>query len=120
MIAITLLFQYSLISNYVQGADIKVEYYVSTLTQSSGFWNSTASFTNLVYGRFYNMLSITVLPTIYSNILNMDITWVFKIVYPLIFALVPLALYLLWRGKFGAYSGFPFRFSLYEPTYVLR
>jgi uncharacterized membrane protein len=106
VIAITLLFQYSLMSNYVQGFDIKGEYYVATLTQSAGLWNATAFFTNLQLGRFYGMLSITILPTIYSNILNMDITWVFKIVYPLIFALVPLALYLLWRGKFGAVVAF--------------
>ncbi len=52
------------------------------------------------------MLSVTILPTIYSNILNMNITWVFKIVYPLIFAFVPLALYLLWRGKFGVAVAF--------------
>ena len=105
-IALTLLFHYTLISNYIQGADIKVEYYLATLTQSQGFWNATASFTNLQFGRFDSLLSITILPTIYSNILNMNITWVFKIVYPLIFALVPLALYLLWRGKFGASVAF--------------
>ena len=52
------------------------------------------------------MLSVTILPTIYSSILNMNITWIFKIVYPLIFALVPAALYLLWRGKFGAAVAF--------------
>ena len=106
VIAITLLFHYSLISNYVQGWDIKWERYVATSTQGAGFWNSTTSFANLVFGRFYDSLSITVLPTIYSNILNMDVTWVFKIVYPLIFALVPLALYLLWRGKFGVAMAF--------------
>ena len=106
VIAITLLFQFSLISNYVQGADIKIEYYLATLTQSNGFWNATASFTDLGFGRYDSMLSITILPTIYSNILNMNITWVFKIVYPLICALVPLALYLLWRGKFGVTVAF--------------
>ena len=52
------------------------------------------------------MLSVTILPTIYSNILNMNITWVFKIIYPLIFAFVPLALYLIWRGKFGVTVAF--------------
>ena len=106
LIAITLLFQFSLISNYVQGYDIKTENYVATLTQSSGYWNSSASFSSAVYGRFYSMLSITVLPTVYANILNMDPTWVFKIIYPLIFALVPIALYFLWRNKLGASVAF--------------
>jgi uncharacterized membrane protein len=106
LIAITLLFQFTLISNYVQGFDIKNENYIATLTQSSGYWNSSASFSSDVYGRFYSMLSITVLPTVYANILNMDPTWVFKIIYPLIFALVPLALYFLWRNKLGTTVAF--------------
>jgi uncharacterized membrane protein len=106
IIAITLLFEWTLISNYVQGYDIKLEYYVATLTQGNGFWNAAASFSVVNFGRFYSMLSITVLPTIYSNILNVNIGWVFKIVYPLIFALVPLALYLLWREKFGVTTAF--------------
>jgi uncharacterized membrane protein len=100
-IAVTLLFQLSLTSNYIQGFDIKIEYYTATLTQNTGFWNYAASFTDLTSGRMYSMISVTILPTVYSNILNMNLTWVFKIIYPLIFALVPLALYLLWRGKFG-------------------
>ncbi len=106
LLAITLLSQYSLISNYVQGFDIKVEYYVASLTKDTGFWNSSASFTDVGLGRFYSMLSVTILPKIYSNILNMDLTWIFKIVYPLFFAVVPMALYLLWRGKFGVTVAF--------------
>jgi uncharacterized membrane protein len=106
VIAVTLLFHQSLISNYVQGNDIKGEYYLASLTQNAGFWNSSASFSESAFNTYYSMLSVTILPTMYSNILNMDITWVFKIVYPLIFALVPLALYLLWREKFGVSVAF--------------
>jgi uncharacterized membrane protein len=102
LISITLLFQYSLASNYIQGFDIKDEYYISTLTQNSGYWNGTASFTELQFGRFSSMLSVTILPVVYSNILHIDISWIFKIFYPLIFALVPIGLYLLWREKFSA------------------
>ena len=47
------------------------------------------------------MLSITVLPTVYSNMLGMDPTWVYKIIYPLIFALVPVGLYALWQPYIG-------------------
>jgi uncharacterized membrane protein len=116
VIAITLLFQYSLTSNYIQGFDIKVEYYVSTLTQNAGFWNSSASFIETGFGRFYSMLSVTILPTAYSNVLNLNITWVFKIIYPLIFALVPLALFSLWRGKFGVAVAFPSVFLFMSQT----
>jgi uncharacterized membrane protein len=47
------------------------------------------------------MLSITILPTFYSNMLGLDPTWVYKIIYPLIFALVPVGLYLLWQPYIG-------------------
>lgn len=102
-IALTLIFQFTLASNQPYGfADINIEYYVSKLTQNSGYWNSTVHFTDPVYGTYYDMLSLTILPIVYSNVLKIEITWVFKIVYPLIFAFVPLALYFIWREKFGA------------------
>ncbi len=100
-IAISLLFHYSLISSYINGLDIHIEYHLFTLTQKNGYWNSTAYFTDPAYGTYNTMLSITVLPTIYSNVLNMEATWVLKIIFPIIFAFVPLALYLLWREKLG-------------------
>jgi uncharacterized membrane protein len=127
IISITLLFHSSLISNYVQGVDIKIEYYIATLTQNSGFWNSSISFTDTGLASYYSMLSVSIIPTIYSNILNMDITCVFKIIYPLIFALVPLALYLIWREKFGVSIAFISSFLLmsqstfyFEMTYLAR
>jgi uncharacterized membrane protein len=52
------------------------------------------------------MLSITVLPTAYYDILNLSPTWVLKIVYPLILALVPLGLYQLYKSRFGVKVGF--------------
>ncbi len=52
------------------------------------------------------MLSITILPTVYSNMLGLDPTWVFKIIYPLIFALVPIGLYVLWQPYIGKKLGF--------------
>ncbi len=115
-IALALLFQYSLTTNYIQGFDIKVEYYVATLTQGSGSWNINSYFTNAGFGRFYSMLSITVLPTIYSNVLGMSLTWVFKIVYPVIFTIVPVALYVFWRGKFGTVVAFLSAFLFMSQT----
>jgi uncharacterized membrane protein len=41
-------------------------------------------------------LSVTVLPTIYSNIMGLDATWIIKIVYPLLASFVPLGLYQLY------------------------
>ncbi len=115
IIAITLLFQTTLLSNYIQpyGSDSANELYVATTTQLFSHWNPIFSVaSSLVYGRYNAMLSVTVLPTVYSNMLGMPITWVFKIIYPLIFALVPLGLYLLWKPyigqKFAFFSAFLF------------
>lgn len=102
VIAVALLFQWSLVSQYVQGYDIKLENYVFGLTQQAGHWNVNAFFTDLSVEKFYSALSVTLLPTIYSNVLSLDGSIVFKVIYPLIFAFVPLALYLIWREKLGA------------------
>ncbi|MGE5554717.1 MAG: DUF2206 domain-containing protein [Methanocella sp.] len=109
MIALALLLHVSLMSNYIlpYGGDSPVEMYVFQNTQQSGYWNSTFAFiSDEAYGRYNAMLSITVLPTIYSNMLSIDPTWVYKVIYPLIFALVPVGLYLLWQPYIGKKLGF--------------
>lgn len=100
MISIALLFHRSLISNYIYGADIHVEYYIFKLTENASRWSSTVpSTTDPLYNTLNAMLSITVLPSIYSTILNIRGTWILKILYPLIFSFVPLGLYHLYRTR---------------------
>jgi uncharacterized membrane protein len=104
MIGLALLFHVSLISNYIlpYGGDSPAEFYVFRSTQLSGYWAPIFNFpTDLALGRFHAMLSVTVLPTIYSNVLGMDPTWVYKVVFPIIFAFVPVGLYLLWQPYIG-------------------
>ena len=94
-ISISLLLHTSLFSSSLQGGDIFGEYAVFKLTLADMFWDPAAM------GRVSAMLSVTVLPTIYSLLLNLDPTWVFKIVYPLIFAFVPLSLYQMFKSRMG-------------------
>lgn len=115
MIAIALLLQTSLISNYIQpgGSDSANELYVAATTQIASHWNPVfPNAADLTFGRYNAMLSITILPTMYSNMLGMSLTWVDKVVDPLIFALVPLGLYLLWQPyigkKFAFFAAFLF------------
>lgn len=115
MIAISLLFHSSLISSYVQpqGSDVPLEYFVFKITQGNARWSSANLYVGDVgYGRINAMLSVTILPTIYSSLLNMDPTWVFKILFPLIFSFVPLGLYKVWQTyvgrKYAAMSAFLF------------
>lgn len=102
LIAIALLFHSTLISNYIYGSDIHTEYYSFKLTQNNAYWHSAAYFPDPRFGRFNTMLSITILPTIYSNLLNLDGTWVYKICFPLIFSFVALGLYKMWRIGFNS------------------
>jgi len=103
MIALALLFQVSYVSNYIlpYGGDAPAEFYVFRTTQLASHWTPVFIPADQVLGRYNAMLSITVLPTVYSNMLGMDPTWTFKIIYPLIFALVPVALYVLWQPYIG-------------------
>ncbi len=86
-IAVSLLFHTSLISPYLTGWDIHGEYYFHRLVVDNAYWNP------VIENNLNAMLSIVILPTVYSYFLKMDGVWVFKIIYPIIFSLVPLGLY---------------------------
>ncbi len=87
VISISLLYHRSLISTYLWGYDIHIEYYLANLVKINSFWDSGISHN-------YNaMLSVTMLGPVFSSICNLSIIWVFKIIYPLLFSLVPLGLY---------------------------
>lgn len=84
VIAISLLFQNSLVSNYISGFDIQREYFVA---------NSVFTNFNLIdvgYPELKAILSVTILPTIFANVLNLNLIWVFKIIYPLLLTFDPI------------------------------
>lgn len=92
-IALALLLHVSLFSNYIHGGDIFGEYASFKLTSSNSYWDPAFS------SRVYSMLSVTILPTIYFTILGLEGTWILKIVYPMIFALVPVGLFQLFKFR---------------------
>jgi len=98
VIAISLLYHSLLISNYIVsfGSDVTTELFVFKNVQNNAYWGPTKFFP-----RQSSMLSITILPTLYSNLLNVDPTWTFKILFPLIFSFVPVGLYQVWRKYIG-------------------
>ena len=93
IIAISLLYHRSLISMYIWGWDIHYELYLTNLVKMNSIWDPT------MQGGCNAMLSLVMLAPIYSIISNMGITWVFKIIYPLLFALVPLGLYRVFQKQ---------------------
>ena len=89
MMALALLYQTTFISDYLVGSDIHIEYYLGNLVVENGYWDVIISGA----GAVNSCLSIVMLAPVYSLFLNMDIIWLFKIVYPFLFALMPLALF---------------------------
>jgi uncharacterized membrane protein len=123
IISIALLYHNSLISNYliVFGSDVPVEHFVFKVTKDNAYWASTNPYPwDLTYGRINAMLSVTILPTIFSVLLGLDTTWTFKLLYPIFFSFVPLGLYEAWRKYFGDRSAFisAFFFMAQETFYT--
>lgn len=93
VISLSLLYHHSLITLYIVCGDVLVEYHDYMMVALDGYWNLTISEgTN-------SMLSVTILPAIYSSLLNMDGAWLFKAFYPFIFSFVPLGLYHVYRKQ---------------------
>jgi uncharacterized membrane protein len=91
MMGMALMYQTTLISSNLVGSDIHTEYYLGKLVVENGHWDVTLPYT------VNSCLSIVMLAPIYSLLLNMDIVWLFKAVYPLFFCLAPLALFHVFR-----------------------
>jgi uncharacterized membrane protein len=92
-IAFSLILHVSLISPYLIGYDVHGEYHFASLTALNSRWDRT-----LQDPLGYNgMLSITILPVMCSIVLGIDLNEIFKSMYPLLYSLVPLVLYLAYR-----------------------
>lgn len=93
IISISLLYHGWLISSYIWGTDIHAEYFFSNLVMINSYWDFTLP-------SYYNgMLSICMIAPIYSIILKLDLTWVFKVIYPFLFSMVPLGLYVAFKKQ---------------------
>ena len=89
-IAIACLFTTSLRSWYITGHDIVREYYVFTLTNTHHIWNMA------FYQDAYNAcLSITILPTILTNLLEIQGIYVYKVIFQILFATTPVLVFFI-------------------------
>jgi uncharacterized membrane protein len=101
MIALALLFHHTFISFHLcGGSDHGWEYYFHLLVVKNSLWDST------IKKNLNAMLSVVMLPTIYSKLLNMDGMWVKKIIYTLIFTMVPLTLYQIYHRQINDKTAF--------------
>jgi uncharacterized membrane protein len=91
-LGLAVLYAYSLRDPHVAGWDINQELYVFRLADGSGRWDPG------LYQNAYNYsLSITLLPTVLAVLTGLDGEQVFKLIFPVLFSVVPVVIYLTAR-----------------------
>lgn len=101
--ALSLILANSLRSNFLVGWDIHQEFFVFRLTNIANFWNI-----NTFKDAYNACLSITILPTIIHNLTGISQLTIFRFIYPLIIALIPVIVFLIgtrFTSKKIAYAG---------------
>ncbi len=93
IMSLSLLYQRSLISSYLTGWDIHSEFYLSNLVLTNSLWNIH------IISNVNAMLSIVMLAPIFSILYNIDLIWVYKTIYPILFSLVPIGLFKVFQKQ---------------------
>lgn len=100
MIALALILMRGLTSRHILGTDIFGEYYFFQAAANNSHWDMTG-----ITHIYDTCLSVTILPAIYLNFLNVNPEYIMKIVPGLIVSAVPLVMYLIARTYLGAFRG---------------
>jgi len=88
MIGLSLILMHSLTSTHIIGRDVFQEFDCFQLTLSNFQWNI-----NNFYNPYNACISITILPTIYAVLTNLNGEYVFKLLFALIGSILPLMVY---------------------------
>jgi uncharacterized membrane protein len=89
-IGLAMLFQVTLFSDGLIGTDIHLEYYLARLSGESG-WDSSLPYPQ------NSALGVTLLLPFLAKSFGISLLWLFKVLVPVLFALVPLILYRVFR-----------------------
>ena len=112
MIGLGLIFMHALTSAYVIGRDVHQEFGIFQLTLSNFHWNI-----NDLYTPYNACLSITILPTIYQVLSNMNPEYVFKLFFALIGSILPLMVYTVAKkylnSRFAFFASLLFVFQVF-------
>ncbi len=111
VISLSLLLYNALISRYLWGWDVFGEANVANSVINNAIWNPTYAagyntFQSGIVAGYNAVLSVSILAPAVSQIGNIDIASLFKIVYPALFSLVPVALYRLFRKQTSEKAAF--------------
>lgn len=100
LISLSLLLLYAFRSNYVIGIDSHLEYYFFQNTLNNMYWSI------LENSILDSSLSISLLPAIFSILLNISSDFLFKILYVLIYSFSPLIIYVIAKKYVDDYYAF--------------
>lgn len=100
MISYALVMELALRSNYLIGVDTHDEYYFFYTTLSQAIWSPDLSFL------LSATLAISILPTMFENFLKIDPQLLFKILFPLLFSLCPLIVFVIVKRYTNAFLAF--------------
>ena len=113
-ISISLLLLLSLRFNHIIGVDTHVEYYYFQTTVDNLHWHVST-----MGNALDTCLSISILPTIYQSILNVNGEYLFKIFYSLIYSISPLVIYVISKKYVGELYGFIAScFFMFQPNFL--
>lgn len=82
-VAIAVLLQMTLISPHIWGWDIHYQYADAHAILEEGRWTPDGG----------SLLSVTLLAAVYTATTGLELAWVYKVVYPLVASLLPVAVY---------------------------
>jgi uncharacterized membrane protein len=116
VISLSLILMFSLRSNYLIGFDIHQEFGVFKITNLHQLWEVSK-----LHDAYNACLSITILPNAIYNFTSFSGLDIFKIVYPLIIAFVPVIVYNLIKKVSTPYTAF-LAASIYlmQPQFLLQ
>lgn len=100
LISISLVYHVSLFSTKLWGGDIYTEYYFSNLVLKKSIWDLN------IPGNVNSTLSVVLLAPVFSNICNLSLTWVFKIIYPYFLSMVSVGLFKVYKSQTDSKTAF--------------
>lgn len=98
--SISLVLLLGLRSDHIIGADAHTEYYLFHQTLHNGRWQI------LLNSTLDSCLSISILATAYQSFVDIDLEYLFKILYPVLCSVLPLAVYIISKKYIGNFYAF--------------
>jgi uncharacterized membrane protein len=106
MISLASIFMLSLRSDHILGYDVYWEYQISDMTLRAFHWIPASR-----YGPLNANLSVGLLPAMFSSVSGVNLEYVYKTIFALIFSITPVIVFAAIKGYLG--SRFAFAASLF-------